>query len=84
VRDLILDLVVRHGFQVVDAVVIQAVGAIVARWAGQVTLERLEPWVAASDDAAVRAALYQALVERLRARSVEVTPPPERRVLAAS
>ena len=41
-HDLIVDLAVRYGFQVFGAVVILALGALVARWAGRLTVERLE------------------------------------------
>jgi small conductance mechanosensitive channel len=41
VHDLVLDLVVRYGFQVLGALVILAAGLIVARWAGVLTERQL-------------------------------------------
>jgi small conductance mechanosensitive channel len=42
IMDLIVDLAVRYGFQVLGAIVILAVGALVARWAGRLVDGRLE------------------------------------------
>lgn len=41
-KDLTLDLAVRYGFQVFGAVVIVTIGLLLARWAGNVTMQRLE------------------------------------------
>ena len=41
-KDLTLDLVVRYGFQVLGAIVILAVGALLARWIGNATARWLE------------------------------------------
>ena len=41
-HDLIVDLVVRYGFQVIGAIVILAVGALVSRWLGRLLHTRLE------------------------------------------
>lgn len=40
-RDLIVDLVVRYGFQVLGAIVILAAGIVLARWTGRVVERRL-------------------------------------------
>jgi small conductance mechanosensitive channel len=42
-HDLVVDLVVRYGFQVLGAVAILVVGALVARWLGNLVSRRLEP-----------------------------------------
>src|SRR5438876_5963202 len=41
VKDIVLDLAIRYGFQVLGALVILAAGAIVARWIGQFVDGRL-------------------------------------------
>ncbi len=41
VKELIVDLVVRYGFQVMGAIVILAVGALIARWVGRLVQPRL-------------------------------------------
>ena len=41
-KDLVLDLVIRYGFELLGAVVILAVGALLARWIGGVTQRALE------------------------------------------
>jgi small conductance mechanosensitive channel len=41
-RDLTLDLLVRYGFQILGAVVILAIGAVVARWVGNITQRALD------------------------------------------
>jgi len=42
VRDIVLDLAIRYGFQVLGALVVLAAGAIVARWIGQLVDGRLQ------------------------------------------
>src|SRR5258705_6742468 len=42
VKDLVLDLAIRYGFQVIGALVILAAGAIVARWIGHLVDQRLQ------------------------------------------
>jgi small conductance mechanosensitive channel len=42
VKDVVLDLAIRYGFQVVGALVILAAGAIVARWVGHLVDQRLQ------------------------------------------
>src|SRR3989441_2368605 len=42
VKDIVLDLAVRYGFQVIGALVILAAGAIVARWVGHLVDQRLQ------------------------------------------
>jgi small conductance mechanosensitive channel len=42
VKDIVLDLAIRYGFQVLGALVILAAGAIVARWIGQLVDGRLQ------------------------------------------
>ena len=42
VKDIVLDLAIRYGFQVLGALVILAAGAIVARWIGQLVDARLQ------------------------------------------
>ena len=41
-KDLTLDLLIRYGFQLLGAVVILAVGLLLARWVGAVTQRALE------------------------------------------
>jgi small conductance mechanosensitive channel len=41
-RDIVVDLAIRYGFQVLGAVVILVVGALVGRWLGRLTDRRLE------------------------------------------
>ncbi len=42
VRDIVLDLAIRYGFQVLGALVVLAAGALVARWIGQLVDGRLQ------------------------------------------
>ena len=42
VKDVVLDLAIRYGFQVIGALVILAAGAIVARWVGHLADQRLQ------------------------------------------
>src|SRR5947208_13824355 len=42
VKDVVLDLAIRYGFQVIGALVILAAGAIVARWVGHLVDQRLQ------------------------------------------
>jgi len=42
VKDIVLDLAIRYGFQVIGALVVLAAGAIVARWVGQLVDGRLQ------------------------------------------
>src|SRR3989442_12721803 len=42
VKDIVLDLAIRYGFQVIGALVILAAGAIVARWIGHLVDQRLQ------------------------------------------
>jgi small conductance mechanosensitive channel len=42
VQDIVLDLAIRYGFQVLGALVVLAVGAVVARWIGQLIDQRLQ------------------------------------------
>ena len=41
-HDLVVDLAIRYGFQVLGAVAILVLGAIVARWSGTVLDRRLQ------------------------------------------
>ncbi len=41
-KDLTLDLLVRYGFQILGAVIILTIGAVVARWIGDITRRALE------------------------------------------
>src|SRR6267142_1415648 len=42
VKDVVLDIAIRYGFQVIGALVILAAGAIVARWVGHLVDQRLQ------------------------------------------
>ena len=42
VRDIVLDLAIRYGFQVLGALLVLAAGALVARWIGQLVDRRLQ------------------------------------------
>ena len=42
VKDVVLDLTIRYGFQVVGALFILAAGSLVARWVGQFVDQRLQ------------------------------------------
>ena len=42
VKDIVLDLAIRYGFQVLGAMVILVAGALVARWVGQLVDQRLQ------------------------------------------
>jgi small conductance mechanosensitive channel len=44
-KDITLDLVIRYGFQVLGAIIILAVGVLVARWVGNISDRRLEAYV---------------------------------------
>lgn len=75
-KDLVIDLVIRYGFQVLGALVILGAGLILGRWLGRLADRQLQaramepPMRILMVRVSVEAELYRSLAEHVRGRGI--------------